>query len=112
MLRITIISSLLAALVSVAMMSSTQAGNYRYTDDRGFILFDLFSTAPDSIYRRPHRRTKGARVKGFKKRVGGYSYRYQDVLPTTGRKPFDFNPIFDRDTFSGRIGVDGPYVGE
>ncbi len=99
--------SLFAALAVILMatpLDQANAGGRHYKSSQGFFIFDLFSQAPDSKYRKPQ-------VRGFKKKVGGYSYKYNDTLDGYGEKPYDFNPIFDRGAFSERLGVDGPYIG-
>ena len=94
-----------ASLFLPLTFKSADAGARRYNyNGTGFVLFDLFGQAPNSKYRKPQ-------VRGFNKRVGGYSYKYTDTLDGYGRKPYDFSPIFDRGLFHERIGVDGPYVG-
>lgn len=106
---ITLISTLLALQFFTFPAS---AGSRSYNEP-GFIIFDLFAAAPNSKYRKQnsHRGAK-PQVRGFHKKVGGYSYKYEDTLQTYSTRPTDFNPIFEGHLFSSRIGENGSYVGD
>ncbi len=94
------------AAVTLAFFSMpADAGERR--SGTGFFLFDIFGAAPNSIYRE-----QSPKVRGFRRKVGGYSYRYSDVANNYSPEPRDFSPIFDSDVFSGRLGIDGPYIGD
>ncbi len=95
------------AIIAIMGANSAQAGSRSFNDDRGFFLFDLFGSAQNSKYRKP-----SPQVRGFKRSVGGYSYRFSDTLDGYGSKPRDFGPIFETGIFSDRLGVDGPYIGD
>ncbi len=99
--------SVLATFMLILSLSSpASAGNRYYQNESGFFIFDLFANAPDSKYRKGR-----PKVYGYRKKVGGYSYKYSDTLNGYGSKPSDFSPIFDRGLFSTRLGTDGPYLG-
>lgn len=103
----TIIATFSSVFLLITLSTSAQAGNRYYPNESGFILFDLFAQAPESKYRKGR-----PKVRGFRKKVGGYSYKYSDTLDGFGSRPGDFNPIFDgRGLFSERLGTDGPYIG-
>jgi hypothetical protein len=103
----TIIAIISSAFILINLTLPAHAGNRYYPNESGFFLFDLFAQAPDSKYRKGR-----PKVRGFRKKVGGYSYKYSDTLNGYGNRPGDFNPIFDgRGLFSERLGTDGPYIG-
>lgn len=89
------------------MTTSAEAGDRRYYNGGGFILFDLFGQAPESKYRR-----KNTKVYGYSRKVGGYSYKYEDVIDYNLYQPKRYNPIEDRDPFANRAGIDGAWLGE
>jgi len=93
--------------IAITSTAAQAGGRHSYNDGTGFFLFDLFGQAPQSKYRKP-----SPQVRGFKRKVGGYSYKFEDTLPPLGTKPDDFSPIFDRGLFSDRLGPDGPYIGD
>ena len=95
------------ATIAITSTSAHAGGRHSYNDGPGFFLFDLFGQAPQSKYRKP-----SPQVRGFNRKVGGYSYKFEDTLPPLGSKPDDFSPIFDRGLFSDRLGPDGPYIGD
>mgnify|MGYP005991685467 CR=1 FL=1 len=108
MKKIKFILTALSSLFLITSLSlSAQAGSRYSQSEQGFFLFDLFASAPESKYR------KGKpKVRGFQRKVGGYSYKYSDTLNGFGSRPGDLNPIFDgRGLFSERLGTDGPYIG-
>ena len=98
----------LSSLFLIILVSLPAHAGGRYTQNEpGFFLFDLFAGAPNSKYRQA-----SPKVRGFRRKVGGYSYKYADTLDGFGSRPGDFNPIFDgRGLFSERLGTDGPYIG-
>lgn len=101
------LTALSALFLSLSVSLPAQAGSRYSQNEPSFFLFDLFAQAPESKYR------KGSpKVRGFKRKVGGYSYKYSDTLNGYGSRPGDLNPIFDgRGLFSERLGTDGPYIG-
>ncbi|GJM02239.1 MAG: hypothetical protein DHS20C08_07400 [Rhodomicrobium sp.] len=103
-LSAVLFSSLLGLSV---MASSAEAGNSRHYNGTGFILFDLFGQAPQSKYRRSN-----TKVYGYNRKVGSYSYKYEDVIDYNLYRPYRYNPINDRNPFDTRLGVDGVYVGD
>lgn len=105
-LKPILLTGLIAGFLTAMTFSPAEAGGRHYNDQgSGFILFDIFGQAPNSKYRRPQ-------VRGFKKKVGGYSYRYVDTLNGFGNKPYDFSPINNRSVHSTRLGEGGPYIGD
>lgn len=107
----TLITIFTTAVLLQFSTLQASAGNRSY-DEPGFFIFDLFAAAPNSKYRKQnsHRGAK-PQVKGFRKKVGGYSYKYEDTLRTYNSRPTDFNPVFEGHLYSTRIG-DGSYVGD
>lgn len=101
------LTALSALFLILSVSLPAQAGSRYSQNEPNFFLFDLFASAPDSKYR------KGKpKVRGFQRKVGGYSYKYSDTLNGFGSRPGDLNPIFDgRGLFSERLGTDGPYIG-
>ena len=98
----------LCLVIAMGLAStSAQAGGRHYQDGSGFILFDIFGQAPSSKYRHP-----SPKVRGFRSKVGGYSYKFSDTFSSFGTRPTDFSPVFDRGLFSTRLGTDGPYIGD
>ncbi len=101
-------SALMISLLCLApLATSAQAGGNRYYSDSGFILFDLFGQAPESKYRRPN-----TKVCGYNRKVGAYSYKYQDVIDYNLYQPRNYNPINDRTPFDTRLGDGGVFVGD
>ena len=94
-------------LITAFSMPANAGSRYAYQNEPGFFIFDFFASAPDSKYRKA-----SPKVRGFRKKVGGYSYKYSDTLNGFGNRPGDLNPIFDGNgLFSERLGTDGPYIG-
>lgn len=103
-----LITALFISLIGLApLATSAQAGGNRHYSGTGFILFDLFGQAPESKYRRPN-----TKVYGYNRKVGAYSYKYEDVIDYDLYSPRSYNPIDDRDPFDTRLGDGGVYVGE
>ena len=103
-----LLTTLFAACITASLSASAQAGG-RLSQDQGsgFFLFDIFASASNSKYRRP-----SPQVRGYNRKVGGYSYKFEDTLNGYGSRPNDLNPIFDGHLFSPRLGTDGPYIGD
>lgn len=97
---------LLTATTLILFSLPANAGG-RHNQSTGFFLFDLFGAAPNSIYREP-----SPKVRGFRRSVGGYSYKYNDVIGGVGDLPTDFGPLYERGVFSPRLGINGPYIGD
>ena len=105
----TLLTTLCAALLAALLSASAFAGGRLSGghEGPGFFLFDLFGSASNSKYRRP-----GPQVRGYNRKVGGYSYKFEDTLNGYGTRPNDLNPIFDGHLFAPRLGTDGPYIGD
>lgn len=80
-----------ALILMNTAIPKAQAGGSNNYNGQSFFLFDLFRTAPNSKYRKT-----SPQVRGFRRKVGGYSYKYPDTIDLLQNRPYVNDAINDQ----------------